>query len=399
MRPTARSRIPISAGLVLLCTLAAGCGASPSSPPAATAQVSSAPSGVPSPTTRASARPSPSASATVDAVGPFLATMGQGGFSANGAITGEIKDGALSAPVDGTLDWQGANRRQVVRVVLAGRPQVTESLTVDGTAYEHRGGLWFVKPDSGSSGDLATGMRSFLDLVDTGLETRDGESLHHLTSRNAAGVPASVIGLTDAGTTGKVTMDFYVRDDGTPVVISLHADWTDGSGATPVPASMSFDVRLTNVGGQVLIERPDQVWTPFASKKLGYSVAHPADWDVTAATKTGDPDVFFGPDDNGFQVFRAAAHGGTLNEFGAAYLHGLKKFPKASTTKSAMTVAGDRAWRIEWAATISGQRSWNLDAIVVRGGQAYLFEYTSLSKLDERDRALFDDFLSTVAFP
>ena len=61
-------------------------------------------------------------------------------------------------------------------------------------------------------------------------------------------MPASVFGLKDAGPGGKVTMDFYVRDDGTPVVISLHADWTDVSGGTDVPATMAFDIHLTNVG-------------------------------------------------------------------------------------------------------------------------------------------------------
>ena len=398
MRPTARSRIPIMAGL-LACAIAAGCGASPSSPSASTAPGSTAPSAAMSPTISPSARPSPSPSASVDAVGPFLATMQRGRFSANGAITGEIKVGAVTAPVSGTLDWEGPNGRQVIRVDVPGSSQVTETRTVDGTTYEQRSGLWFANPKSDSKGDLASGMRSFLDLVDSGLEIREGEALHHLRPRDAAGVPASVFGLKDAGPGGKVTMDFYVRDDGTPVVISLHADWTDVSGGTDVPATMAFDIHLTNVGGRVVIERPDQVWTRFDSKKLGYSIAYPADWDVTVSKKTSDPEVFFGPDDNGVQVFRTSASGATLNQFGASYLRGVRKFPKATATKGTTVVAGDRAWLIEWDATISGERSWNLDAIVVRKGKAYLFEYVSLTKLDDRDRALFDAFVSTITFP
>ena len=86
---------------------------------------------------------------------------------------------------------------------------------------------------------------------------------------------------------------------------------------------------------------------------------------MTVSKKTSDPEVFFGPDDNGVQVFRTSASGATLNQFGASYLRGVRKFPKATATKGTTVVAGDRAWLIEWTPHL-GERSWNLDAIVVR---------------------------------
>ena len=75
----------------------------------------------------------------------------------------------MTAPVSGTLDWEGPNGRQVIRVDVPGSSQVTETRTVDGTTYEQRSGLSFANPKSDSKGDLASGMRSFLDLVDSGL--------------------------------------------------------------------------------------------------------------------------------------------------------------------------------------------------------------------------------------
>jgi len=347
--------------------------------------------------------PLPSKPPPKDAVAPFLAVFTSQHFVAQAAVTGDLTVNTVSYPITGTMGIDGADNHQALTIAIPGAPQVTESIKVNGVTYDKHGQSWFEKPASKpgatSDPDLATSLHAVLDLADIGVEMKDGRPLHHLAQRPGAAIPVSAIGMADPRGTGTVTVDFYVQEDGTPVLMDLTAVWTQVTGATSAPASMTIDLAFSNVGGSVVIAAPDVIWKTFTSKRYQYAIAYPAEWDPLQSSGNKKPDTFQSADNTGVLVYRYPTAGSTLNAIASAYVTGIKHDSKAKIASSVPAkVDGLQARRIEWTATYRGTPAWFIDALVVRGKNIYLIEYTSLAKPTDADRALFDAFVASVGF-
>jgi hypothetical protein len=266
---------------------------------------------------------------------------------------------------------RGPDNRQSISVAIPGAPQTSESITTGGISYAKSKGVWLVKPAKPSGpagGDLASAMRSILDVTDVGIETRHGLALDHLEPRDGASIPMSAIGATSSTGDGVVTFDFYVEDDGTPVIMAVEATWTQANGAKKTPAAMAIDYTFSNVGGRIAIAPPDRVWATFTSKRFGYSIAYPSDWEAHSSAGKTKPDELLGADSTGVYVNRYPTRGATLNQVTSGYLAELKRTSRAKVTANkAASVDGLRARRVEWSATFDGTRVWEIDTLVVRG--------------------------------
>jgi hypothetical protein len=386
------------------------CGAPDPSPSAAvSASPAVASSPAVSPSTGAAAiasppHPSPSQAPTADVAKRFLAILTGPTFTANATITGEVTIGSARFAVSGTSAIRGADNRQAITIAIPGAPQTTESLTTDGVSYAKRQGHWFVKPaaptGSTTGPDLASAMRSVLDVVDTGVESKGGRALHHLKPRNAASIPISAIRATDPTGDGALAFDFYVEDDGTPVLMDIQAAWTQTNGTAREPVSMTIEYAFSNVGGRVVIDPPDQVWQTFTSKRFGYSMAYPSDWETHQSGGKTKPDSILSADEAGLAVYRYPREGSSLNAATSRYVNTLKRLSKATVTKNEpVRIAGLRARRLEWSATFQGTRAWIIEVVLVRGKFIYFFEYTGLEKTGASDRRIFSDLVSSVTFP
>ena len=306
MKRTHPSRTIATTVLVLgLVAVMAACGPTTGSPngsagpasPVATAS----PSGSADPTASGSAGAagggaiggmSPTPSADVPAL--FLKAL-RDPFSADASVEGEMTFGTATYAFTGTSQIDGQNNHQTITIAIPGATERTETLTLDGVKYENRGGLWFEKSaaeqGSGPGSDFSSIMKSILDVTDVGVVTKDGRSLHHLKPKNDTPIPISSIGMADPGGDGTVTFDFYARDDGTPVVMAMNAKWTAVDGSARTPVRMTLDYTFSNVGGQVEIARPAQVWTTFTSKRFKYSMAIPSDWEAEQSKGRKKPDI------------------------------------------------------------------------------------------------------------
>ena len=388
----------------------AACGSS-TPPPGPSAPSSTAPSASPSAASAAgasasaipSARPSPAASAKVDAARSFLALLMSPGFAAEATITGQLTVDSASFPISGTSAFRGPDNRQSISVAIPGAPQTSESITTGGVSYAKSKGVWLVKPakpaGAPAGGDLPSAMRSILDVTDVGIETRHGQALHHLEPRDRASIPMSAIGATTSTGDGVVTVDFYVKDDGTPVVMAIEASWTQVNGAATMAASMAVDYTFSNVGGRIAIAPPEEVWATFTSKRFGYSIAYPSDWEAHPSAGKTKPDELLGADSTGVYVNRYATKGATLNQVTSGYLAELKRTSKAKVTSNTSTsVDGLRARRVEWSATFDGTRVWEIDTLVVHGKQAYYIGYATLEKPTATDRTIVENLIASMAF-
>jgi hypothetical protein len=121
-------------------------------------------------------------------------------------------------------------------------------MTVDGVTYVARDGRWFQKPVTGGAGGPSSAMRRSL-VVDLGVTTRNGLSVHHLAPRPGTVIPLSAIGIADGSATGDVTFEFYTTETGMPVAMIVAASWsqTDGSVSQPVTMRRSSTTSITSV--------------------------------------------------------------------------------------------------------------------------------------------------------
>jgi hypothetical protein len=211
----------------------------------------------------------------------------------------------------------------------------------------------------------------------------------------------AAIGMDDPAGDGTLTIDFYVEDDGTPVVMVMAVAWTDVKGSTRAPARMTLEMTFSNVGGRVVIERPTQVWTTFTSKRFKYTIALPSDWESEQSAGNKKPDLLMGADLTGVAVYRFPTGGLTLNGATSTYIDNLKRSKTKAkvTSNTATTVDGTRARRLEWTNVYKGTRNWFIEVVVVRGRYVYFFEYTALEKPTQADKDLFDVFQKSVRLP
>jgi len=334
----------------------------------------------------------PTPSPTADVSKAFLAALAGGRFSAR--ISGQVQIGSLSAPVSGTYEANAGDVHQKLTIDLPGNPQTTESLTIDGVSYVLREGRWFQKPAGGGS-DSSALTKAMLSVVDTGVVTRDGRQLHHLAPPAGTSIPLSTLGLTDAaGGTGTVSLDFYAADVGTPLAMAITARWTDvGSN---LPSVMSVEFAFANVGGQIRIAPPGQVWTPFSSKRYGYSLAYPSDWEVKRGTR-GHPDEFLSANVESLYAMRVPSGGYSLNAGVSSFVAGLRRAsPTAKIVSNRATrIDGIKARRLEIAWTAKGQKYSSIVVIAVKGSYAYILQVYGLRGDLATLRVYMDGFADT----
>ncbi|HEX4897637.1 MAG TPA: hypothetical protein VFV53_04690 [Candidatus Limnocylindrales bacterium] len=292
---TDRSRL----ATVLLATalLVAACGGSGSSIELAT------------PTLRPTPTPTP-----LDVGQAFLDRVSEPGFTAKITLSGTMEMG-VSATVTGTISGSGEDSRTLIELDFGDTSIETETITVDGTTYSRtEPGPWLEATTSSAglppappsaSGvpaaddvTLTAWLRRLQTIRDLGVETRNGERLHHL-SVGREPVPPAVIGFdSPMFIDPSLTIDFYARDDGTPAVFAVEGSWRQIVGAEEVTVDLAMDMTLSMIGIPIAIKAPRDVWVTYESP-LGYSMSHPED--VTVESRDGY-DVYLQDKFDGYEL-------------------------------------------------------------------------------------------------
>lgn len=250
--------------------LVAGCGPAAMTPASISATGSMPPSTAPASSVAPTGRTSPSSTANgspvaggplveralkllqgdtfighVDQVATATSDVGGKTVEVRATMSLDVSGPDLSAHVEG-----GAGTAKIdTDVVIVGRLAYTRS----------NGGAWKVGPRAAVAGSITSLIAALTlvskptDLRDAGLETIDGRSLHHLTA--ASTIPYS----TSSGTVGTYdTFDFYVGDDGTPVLFK--SAFTGKQGATTIGGTI--DLRYSRIGGPIAITAPTDAPAP-----------------------------------------------------------------------------------------------------------------------------------------
>ncbi|MFL5684869.1 MAG: hypothetical protein ACJ77D_02330 [Chloroflexota bacterium] len=403
--PSPGRRIGLLFVVVSLVLAACGGGPAPSaaipSPVSAPSSGATASSAVaePSASARSSAQPSP----RIDVVDAFRAkVVAIRTFDAT--IDGTVSIGATTLPAKGTIQTNGADSHQVITIMASGKPQTTETITLDGTSYARHGGVWFATPKASTSppNSLGTALQpTIAGLTDLGSESRDGVALHRLAPPPGTTIPMSSFGASQPGASaGVMTVEFFVMDDGTPAIIALDATWTQKVGKANQPASMHLDLALDRDGDEVTITEPSPIWVTGKSKRLTYTLSYPSEWDVELTRKAETPDYYFGLDGQGFAVTRTRKCSCTLNVMTSELIRYQRQHVKGFKVvrNTTIRVAGLRARVFESHGTYPGGRSWDLTYLVTRGKYLYVLDYSSERPLTKLDRSTADQIVGSVTF-
>ncbi len=155
-------------------------------------------------------------------------------------LSGDMKGPDLYLSISGTSGGQGIDQELVV---------------LGETAYVRTGnGAWTSSPRSAVAATLAALTKAIRlvddpqDLREVGVETIDGQSLHHLTASGTIPYAPS------SGGTGQYDVfDIWVLDDGTPVLAKTAFSATDAAGNK---GTGTTDFTFSKFGGPIEIVAP-----------------------------------------------------------------------------------------------------------------------------------------------
>ena len=329
-------------------------------------------------------------SSSPDTVTSFLAILHDSRFSGQYTSAGTIRFGSQPVRVTGHGRFIGHDSVDVSTASVGGQTFTVVGITANGTDYEKVGdGPWVERPGSHVD-EILDRLTTAEDLR---IETKAGLPLHHLRPPEGFEIIPSDLGLQDEGVSGlEASIDMFVKDDGTPVVIMISAAWTQAEGR----ARGSQTYRLSDIGSPVSIAAPTNVWKTFTSLRSGYRISYPSDW---SSEKRAGTQVFSAP--SGARVGISALSvppGAGLNQVVRAEIAAdLRRFGPLEAHER-IVIGGERAHLLTFHSTISGTQTLVLMAVALHGSQEFGVFWGSRSGSESADREMFNRFLSTVEF-
>jgi hypothetical protein len=363
--------------------------AAPASPAASAAAVAA-------PATAAPGTPAP------DVAALFARQMASSQLALTGELSGSMALGNLTGDITGAMATQGADSAMTMTITI---PDVLETssyqITVGGHRYESKdGGPFFeVAPASDDGKFSATLAAAALAAEDRGIETRNGQQLHHLVPSTGSSVTAADLGMTDpAMADASGAIDFYARDDGSLAVLAVALSWTMASGGQTIPASMALDFSF-RPGDIAVIGRPDTVWSMFTSKQHGYSIGYPEDMQLIASRKAANPDVFGYSPTQLATVMRERQPKAAAGNLGAYTRAFIAATPCKLEVNEKAFLAGRQARVLACHEKINGEKLYFVWTLLIEGRSAYQIGSVGPAGSEDDVRAFNEAQVSTFTLP
>jgi hypothetical protein len=394
----------MSALAIATVLLVAACGDTAPTPGPATV----APTGSGSPSSPGTSAPpaatsGPVATATpvaVDVPASFSRVMADVSFSASMTVHGTSRIGSTTTTTSGTLSLNGLRSHLVATHRTAGKTSKVNLVNDGVSLYRSSYGLWFAAGQSPDD-DLAAAIRGLSTGVqDLGIETRDGQALHHLSIPPPSTLAAALDLPTKAVSKVAPTADAWTLEDGTPVVISLGATWDQVVARKTVHGTTRLDLTLSGVGSDVPIPDIGQLWTLHTSKLYHYRIASPDDWEVKPGNKKF-LDAYYGFDARTVYAYRFSAHGFSLKRFSSLLMQRPSDVTGFTAVKvhsnKAAKLGTNRARLVEITGKYQGARHHWIVYFAVKGGYIYWVELRTDTATTRADRAIAAQFAASFS--
>lgn len=254
------------AALLLASLLVGACGGAATPTPAPTVEPTPAPTATP---------------AAVDVAEVFVTTL-LAAQTGRLPVSGTVTYGTTEATLSGGLQVAGADSSTTLTIDISGARQTQDSIRIGTQRWTREDpGPWVLDPDPADrEQSLAAYLSTLTSLEDQGVATKDGRELHRLLPPAGTTVTPEALGLDPSIENADVSVEFWAEPDGTPAIWTVGVGWTQAAPDGSIPIEFVMDVDLAGLGEPVELEPPADPWTRFVSSRLGYSIAHPADWRV-----------------------------------------------------------------------------------------------------------------------
>jgi hypothetical protein len=316
-------------------------------------------------------------------------------------LSGQATVGPVQLTVTGTTTFNGLDSSDVSTTTVSGVATIVNHVQTGGKRYVKKGnGPWLVDTSPAPSGSLSKELARVAALVtDAGLDTHGGLPAHRLVPPAGTVFDPSTLGLgSSAAADATVTVIFFAEDDGTPVAVNLDATWSQAAGGATVAVHMVLDIALSQLGVTHVIRVPDHVWTSFKSKRFGFRIAYPDDFDYS---KGKTVDFFTGPFGQYVGGSRQSTRGFSLNSIVSQVSPAIKRdFHAKSVKNEAFTLAGAKARLLTFSGGVNSAKVKVVlyDVWCVKGSYVYELFWVSAVGNEANDLAAFKQILATFAF-
>jgi hypothetical protein len=316
----------------------------------------------------------PSPAPTVDVAAAFGRKL-VAGLHGTGTISGAVSVGTLEFPVTGSIAVAGQDSKTTVVVQVAGQPQASSNLSVAGKRYTStQDGPWFENTSPVNTSFTSAFTNAAATVVDMGVETKLGRSLHHLVPKGGSGITGEQLGMTDESMRDAAgDLEFYAQEDGTLAVLSMALAWTQKSAGADLPAKMQLDLSFDSVTDPT-IAPPDDVWKRYTSDRYHYSIGYPDVW--TVFKDIGEADVI-GSSATEFSFVLLEVQPKPLTDDLQSYVDAWTKATRQSykklkfTVDESITVGGQPAHRFAYHDRIQGNDVYSVFTLLIRGRDGY----------------------------
>jgi hypothetical protein len=391
---TAAALIASAAGM----RLPAGILAYSTPTPAAVAVPSGSPGATATSTPTPSPTPSPSAAPTLSPlVSEFQAYLARKGFQFQATGTGTQSAVGTNLSMDvtlsGSMSYRAGDESDSTNMTSQGKTIADDTVYAGSYAYERsNGGPWIRKPrkasdDNAESGVFFSPSRLF---VDAGVETKDGAALHRLevADPDALGAELDAIGIVS---NAHVTLTFWTKDDGTPVVFRVEGTWDEPVDGVQAHVTTAQEFVLTKLSG-VTITPPKNPWQWIADDTDGIAFGAPSNWSKSDVNKSISGTTYLGP--TGEIV---CVNGDAGSETLAQAVDGaIAGFADPAEDRTATTVGGEPA--THFGVHRSKQKDYASVAVVLHGERGYEFLVFGAKGQDAATDAMAAQILATLEF-
>lgn len=186
----------------------------------------------------------------------FTAKANASDFQAAGTVTGTVSVTLSGQKMDGsysgTIKIKGKDSSSTMTMAIAGSTSTSDQVSVGDSDYSRTDGGSWTKTARSTSGLSVTSLIAG-GVTDKGVETHNGQQLHHLDPVKA--VDAKSIFSDPNMATGSFSVVLWAKDDGTPAGMTIAGSWSQDSNGSPAQATLSLDFNFDTFSG-VTIEAP-----------------------------------------------------------------------------------------------------------------------------------------------
>jgi hypothetical protein len=177
-------------------------------------------------------------------------------FQASGSIAGTVSVTISGQKTDGTYSGafkiKGNDSSSTATMTLGGSKTTGDQVSVGGSDYSRTNNGKWTKTASSSTGLSFTRLTAG-GVTDKGVETHNGQRLHHL---DLVKQPTAKSLFSDANmATGTYTVVLWAKDDGTPAGMTVSGSWSQEVNSAPAQTTISLDYSFDALSG-VTIEAP-----------------------------------------------------------------------------------------------------------------------------------------------